>query len=153
MNSNEIFRRVQVALELSESDIVAIFAAADEVVTATQVGQWLRTNDDPQWSAVPSLAAFLDGLINHRRGRKDGPAPAREINLTNNRVFMKLRIAMDLSADGILEIFGLAGLELSRHELSALFRRPDNKHYRACDDMILAGFLDGLQTKLRSAGA
>jgi len=44
----------------------------------------------------------------------------------------------------------LADLKISKHELSAFFRRPDHKHYRTCKDQILRNFLKGLQLKYRN---
>ena len=62
---------------------------------------------------------------------------------------MKLKIALNLKAEDVLEIMELAGLSISKHELSAFFRKPDHKHYRQCKDQIMRNFLMGLQLKLR----
>ncbi len=62
---------------------------------------------------------------------------------------MKLKIALNLKADDVLEIMNLADLRISKHELSAFFRRPDHKHYRDCKDQILRNFLHGMQLKYR----
>ena len=43
----------------------------------------------------------------------------------------------------------LANFHISKHELSALFRKPGHKHYRACQDQILRNFLQGMQLKYR----
>ena len=61
----------------------------------------------------------------------------------------KLKIALDLKSEDILEIMALAQFSISQHEISALFRRPDNKHYRLCKDQILRNFLKGVQRKYR----
>lgn len=71
----------------------------------------------------------------------------RRIPVTNNIIFRKLRIALDLKAEDILEILDLAGVRISKHELSAFFRKPDHKHYRDCQDQILRNFLKGVQLK------
>jgi len=60
---------------------------------------------------------------------------------------MKLKIALNLKAEDVLEIMGLAGFCLSKHELSAFFRKPDHKHYRDCKDQVLRTFLKGMQLK------
>jgi uncharacterized protein YehS (DUF1456 family) len=44
----------------------------------------------------------------------------------------------------------LADLRMSKHELSAFFRKPDHKHYRDCKNQILRNFLQGLQLKYRA---
>jgi uncharacterized protein YehS (DUF1456 family) len=71
--------------------------------------------------------------------------------MTNNIVFRKIKIALTLDADETLKILALADMHLSKHELSALFRRPDHKHFRECKDQVLRNFLKGLQIKLRGA--
>ena len=62
---------------------------------------------------------------------------------------MKLKIALNLKADDVLGILDLANFRISKHELSAFFRRPDHKHYRECKDQILRNFLKGIQLKYR----
>jgi uncharacterized protein YehS (DUF1456 family) len=65
-------------------------------------------------------------------------------------VFMKLKIALNMTSDDVLDTLRSVGFPLSKHELSAFFRKPDNKHYRECKDQILRNFLLGLQRRLRS---
>ena len=49
----------------------------------------------------------------------------------------------------VLETLGLVGYRLSKHELSAFFRKPGHKHFRECKDQVLRNFLKGLQLKFR----
>jgi hypothetical protein len=60
-----------------------------------------------------------------------------------------VKIALNLQNEDVLDVMQLAGLKISKHELSALFRRIDHKHYRLCKDQILRNFLQGLQIKYR----
>jgi uncharacterized protein YehS (DUF1456 family) len=69
--------------------------------------------------------------------------------VTNNDILKKLRIALELKDTDIIEILRLADFEVSRPELSALFRNPENKNYRECGDQLLRRFLDGLIIKKR----
>ncbi len=92
---------------------------------------------------------FLNGFINDMRGKKEGPPAVPEKRLTNNIVLVKLKIALNLQAEDILKILDLADVHISKHELSAFFRKPGNKHYRACKDQILRNFLKGLQRQYR----
>ena len=62
---------------------------------------------------------------------------------------MKLRIALNMKAEDIIETLEVANFRLSKHELSSFFRKPDNKHYRECKDQILRNFLMGVQLQLR----
>jgi uncharacterized protein YehS (DUF1456 family) len=69
--------------------------------------------------------------------------------LINNIVFTKVKIALNLKAEEILELLASADMVISKHDLSALFRKPGHKHYRECKDQILRNFLRGLQLKYR----
>ena len=99
------------------------------------------------------LAVFLDGLIIDRRGPPKTEAAPRDelIALTNNMVLKKLRIALNLQEGDMLKILATGGSTLSRGELSALFRRPEHKHYRMCGDQVIRNFLKGLTLKLRGS--
>ena len=90
-------------------------------------------------------------MINQRRGKKEGAQPKPEQNLNNNIIFRKLKIALDLKAEDILEILSLTDVRISKHELSAFFRKPGHKHYRDCQDQILRNFLNGMQIKYRDS--
>ena len=98
-----------------------------------------------------NLARFLNGLIIKNRGAKEGEegAPEPETELTNNIVLRKLKIALNLQADDILQMLKLNDFALSKHELSALFRRPDHKNYRLCLDQLLRNILDGMEKHYR----
>ena len=65
-------------------------------------------------------------------------------NNINNIILKKLKIALSLKSDDMLQIFKLAGLELSSSELSAVFRKEDHKNYRECGDKYIRNFLKGL---------
>ena len=151
MTNNDILRRIRYIFDFGDSKMVAIFGLANHLVTRGQITNWLKKNDDPacQECSNTQLAIFLNGLINDKRGKKDGPQPEPENRLTNNIILLKLKIALNLKAEDILEIMGLAKLRISKHELSALFRRRDHKHYRDCKDQILSDFLKGMQRKYR----
>jgi uncharacterized protein YehS (DUF1456 family) len=109
----------------------------------------LKKDDDPSFQDLDDyhLAIFLNGLIVGKRGRKEGAEPVAEKRLNNNIVFRKLKIALNLKDDEILEILKLADLRISKHELSAFFRKPGQEQYRQCKDQILRNFLHGMQIK------
>ena len=127
--------------------MIDIFAHAEMPVTRSQVSDWLKKEDDPDRQACndKNLASFLNGLIIELRGKKDGAIPKAETTLNNNIIFTKLKIALNLKAEDILEIMEIAEFVISKHELSALFRRPGHKHYRECKDQFLRNFLRGIQ--------
>ncbi len=69
--------------------------------------------------------------------------------MTNNDVFKKLRVALMLRDDEIVEILKLADFKISKSELSAFFRKDDHPNYRECGDQVLRNFLNGLILHLR----
>ncbi len=155
MTNNDILRRVRFALDLSDAEVMRTFAEAGEPASRAEISDWLKRDDDPAFQPCTDrqLACFLNGLIVVRRGRRDGPQPVPEDRLSNNMVFMKLRIALKLNADQVLDTLALADFRLSRHELSALFRKPGHKHYRPCQDQVLRRFLHGMQLAFRPEAA
>jgi uncharacterized protein YehS (DUF1456 family) len=152
MTNNDILRRIRYIFDLSDSAMIAIFGLADCQVTREQISDWLKKEDDPAYQRCSDtkFAIFLNGLINDRRGKKEGVQPTPERRLNNNIIFVKLKIALNLKAEDILEVMALADFPLGKHELSAFFRKPGHKHYRVCQDQILRNFLKGLQLKYRA---
>lgn len=144
-------RRIRYTFDFNDNDMIEVFSAADLTVSREQVINWLKKEEDDSFCKIidKELAQFLNGLINQKRGKREGAQPEPESRLTNNMIFMKLRIAMNMKAEDILDTLKLVDFRLSKHELSAFFRKPDNKHYRECQDQILRNFLMGLQLQLR----
>ena len=132
--------------------MMAVFSQADLNVTRSQVSDWLKKDDDPEQQPCDdrTLACFLNGLINEIRGKKEGTQPEPEDKLNNNIIFKKLKIALNLKAEDTLRILGLADFSLSKHELSAFFRKKGHKHYRECQEQILRNFLHGIQIEYRN---
>ena len=151
MTNNKILRQIRYTFDFSDSKMIALFALADHQVTREQVSDWLKKDDDPAYQNCSDtlLATFLNGLIIDKRGKKEGAQPVPEKRLTNNIIFTKLKIALNLKAEDILQILTLNGFHLSKHELSAFFRKPGHKHYRECKDQCLRSFLKGVQLKYR----
>jgi uncharacterized protein YehS (DUF1456 family) len=149
---NDVLRRLRYAFDFNDTQMIDVFACADHVVTREQVCAWLKQEDAEGFQPLSDrdMALFLNGLINARRGRRDGPAPEPESHLSNNMILIKLRIALNLQSEDLRALLASTGLEFSNHELTALFRRPDHKHYRHCEDQLLRHFLKALQLRLRS---
>jgi len=153
MTNNDILRRIRYIFDFNDTKMITIFGLADCEVTREQISDWLKKDDDPVYKPCSDtqLVIFLNGLINHKRGKRDGPQPAPEKKLNNNIIFRKLKIALNLKEEETLALLKLADLSISKHELSAFFRREDHKHYRACKDQILRNFMKGMQLKYRPA--
>lgn len=152
MTNNDILRRIRFIFEISDSKMISLFKSADLDVTRAEISDWLKKDDDPEYKACndETMATFLNGFINDKRGKREGAQPTPEKRLNNNLVFTKLKIALNLKAEEVLETLALAGMEISKHELSAFFRKPGHKHFRACKDQVLRNFLNGLQKKHRA---
>ncbi|MDB5103695.1 MAG: hypothetical protein JWP91_1384 [Fibrobacteres bacterium] len=155
MTNNDILRRVRFIFDFNDSAMMELFGLAGPEVTREQVSAWMKRDDNPDFRELDAagLAAFLNGLIIKRRGRKDGPAPEPETSLNNNVIFRKLKIALDFKDDDILAVMKDAGFPIGKHELSALFRKAEHKNFRKCQDQMLRNFLRGLQLKYRGAAA
>ncbi len=156
VTNNDILRSIRYMLDLSDPRVaeLARLADAELVIDKEEVQRFLKNEDDGDYLNCRDrvLACFLDGLVIDRRGRKEGePARPVESRISNNLVLKKLRIAFELRDDDMHAIFAEAGFPVSKPELSALFRQPGHKHYRACGDQILRNFLKGLTLRLRAA--
>lgn len=152
MTNNDVLRRIRYTFNLDDTKMIAIFKLGNLEVTRAQVSEWLKKDDDPDYKncADVQMAAFLNGFIVEKRGKKDGPQPVPETNLTNNIIFRKLKIALNLQAEEILMLIRRADFTMSKHELSAFFRKPGHKHYRLCKDQVLRYFMKGVQLKYRN---
>ncbi|MEZ9257787.1 DUF1456 family protein [Vibrio splendidus] len=147
MTNNEILRRIQHALNLKNAQIIKAIEQADVTVAHDQVINWLKEDNDKSCSTMKDkeLAVFLNGFINLKRGKKEGVQPKPEVALTNNMIFMKLRIALNMKAEDVLDILEVVGISLSKYEIGAYFRKPENKNYKVCEDQLLCDFLNGVQ--------
>ena len=152
MTNNDIIRRIRYIFNFSDSKMMELFALAEHQVTRVQIIEWLKREEDEAFKKLDDhrLAIFLNGLINDKRGKREGPQAKAETKLNNNIIFRKLKIALNLRDNDILEIMELMDMRISKHELSAFFRKPDQRQYRPCQDQILRKFLFGLQKKYRN---
>jgi uncharacterized protein YehS (DUF1456 family) len=64
--------------------------------------------------------------------------------ISNNDILKKLRIALQLKDDDIIEILKHSDFKVSKTELSAFFRNEDHPNYKPLGDQILRKFLNGL---------
>jgi uncharacterized protein YehS (DUF1456 family) len=151
MNNNDIIRSLRYTFDINDDTMIKIFALADLEVSRAEVSDWLKRDDDPEFKPLNdlNLAIFLNGMITHHRGKKDGAKPVPENRLNNNLILRKLKIALNLKNEDILDILEKVGRFISPHELSAFFRNPGQAQYRLCKDQVMRNFLHGLQVKFR----
>ncbi|MGX7668687.1 DUF1456 family protein [Flavobacterium pedocola] len=69
--------------------------------------------------------------------------------MNNNDVLKKLRVALQLRDDQIVEILELVDFRISKGELGNFFRNEDHPKYMDCGDQVLRNFLNGLVIHLR----
>ncbi|MBF0229070.1 MAG: DUF1456 family protein [Desulfamplus sp.] len=81
-------------------------------------------------------------------GKNSQPKPP-EI-LSNNTILKKIRIALDLKQEEMMEIFRLGKVNMTKGEFTALFRKEGHKNYKECGDQYLKKFLQGLAARHRS---
>jgi uncharacterized protein YehS (DUF1456 family) len=151
MTNSDLIRTIRYIFDFKDPKMVDLFKAGGLDVKREQVANWLKREEEPFFETIVDidLAAFLNGFIVENRGKKEGDDPKPEKTLTNNIIFRKLRIALDLKEDDVLEILSSVGMHISPHELSAFFRKPSQAQYRPCKDQILRNFLRGLQKRYR----
>ncbi len=73
MNNNDVMKKLRVALQLKDTDIIAILKLADYEIGATELSALFRAEGHPNYKECGDqiLRNFLNGLIIYKRG----PAP------------------------------------------------------------------------------
>ena len=152
MNNNDVLRRLRYALNLSDGDLVQLFADGGITARPEQIWAWMGREGEPGTLELTedTLEALLDALVLQRRGPPPPHArPPPTEPLTNNAILKKLRVALKLRDGDMLELFALGGHPLSKSELGGLFRQRGHQHYRDCGNQLLRAFLAGLSKKQR----
>lgn len=154
MTNNDVLRRLRYALDIKDSTMIEIFKLSEYKITRSNLIDLLKKEEEEGYVDCSDevMELFLDGLIIHKRGKREmmpGHVEKQEAPLTNNGILKKLRIALKFREDEMLSTLKLAGMSLSKSELSALFRKEGQRHYKECGDQILRNFLKGLTTHFR----
>lgn len=151
MTNNDILRRIRFNFDIDDQSMIKIFKSAEYDVTRSKISNWLKKDTDDYYKSMSDVefASFLNGFINTKRGKKEGPQPKPEERLNNNIILRKLKIALNLKDEDILGMLESVEFPISKHELSAFFRKPDNMKFRVCKDQIMRNFLHGMQLKYR----
>ncbi|TFE01337.1 DUF1456 family protein [Jeotgalibacillus sp. R-1-5s-1] len=169
MTNNDILVRLRYALDLKNQEVVEIFALggyevtmddALKILTKTVYDDWGEPieTDDHMKCTNAMLESFLNGLIVFKRGPQE-PRPGQSAqperliknqSSVNNALLKKVKIALALKSEDMLEIFKSAGVNVTKGELSALLRKEGHKNYQECGDKYARNFLKGLALKYRS---
>lgn len=75
MTNNDIFKKLRVAHQLRDDEIVEILALVDFRITKSELGAFFRREDHPKYKECGDqiLRNFLNGLIIHLRGPMPKP--------------------------------------------------------------------------------
>jgi len=174
MDNNDILVRLRYALNIRDIDMVKIFKLGDVELTVEEVRKLLiKSKDTYRYNnAVDDydeieekeenikcnnrmLESFLNGLTIFKRGKQDPKPGQPEIPVLknsenpNNMMLKKLKIALSLTSDDVIDILKETGVILTKGELSALLRKEGHKHYKECGDKYARNFIKGLAIKNR----
>lgn len=163
MTNNDILIRLRYALDIKNVDMVEIFKLGGMNFTKEDVmNMLLKVTEDEEAPESflkvnnKTLEAFLNGFIIFKRGvqkDKDGnikpPMPATGKESANNMLLKKVKIALQLTSEDMLDLLYEGGVSVSKGELGAILRSPDHKNYKECGDRFARNFLKGLTLKYR----
>ncbi|KYC90372.1 MULTISPECIES: YehS family protein [Heyndrickxia] len=165
MDNNDILIRLRYALELKNKEMAEIFRLGGIEVSVPEVVKILiKTYDEEDFENEDQikcthsmLDSFLNGLIIYKRGKQEPKpgqanppeAPLKTSGNVNNLLLKKVKIALALTTEDMLDIFKQAGLRVSKAELGALLRKEGHKNYKECGDNFARNFLKGLAIRYR----
>ena len=166
MSNNDILIRLRYALDMKDADIVEIFKLGGIELTIEDVLKILikvdddvdiEENEDIMNCNNFMLESFLNGFIIFKRGEQDLKSDKttkvvlsmNNSRSVNNVLLKKLKIALALSSEDMIDILEEAGVMITKGELSAVFRKEGHKNYKECGDRYIRNFLKGLAIKYR----
>ena len=171
MENNDILIRLRYALDIKDTDMVEIFKLGGIEVTKEEVLKMLtKSNDSYDDEADNSgdiagseenikcnnrmLESFLNGFIIFKRGKQEPKPgqptkPVRSNESVNNILLKKVKIALALTSEDMLDILEEAGVMITKGELSAVLRKEGHRNYKECGDRYARNFLKGLAIKYR----
>ncbi|MFY4776577.1 DUF1456 family protein [Metabacillus sp. RGM 3146] len=172
MDNNDILIRLRYALDIKNTDMVEIFKLGGIETTKEEVLKMLIKSKDHYDDEAGNdeeleeenikidnytLESFLNGLIVFERGKQEvkpgePERPAMTIKnngSVNNVLLKKLKIALSLTSEDMIDVLNDAGVVISKGELGALLRKEGHKNYKACGDRFARNFLKGLALRYR----
>ncbi len=147
INTNDTLFRIHKALNLTLAQMIKAYTLEEYQIEGSHIQSLMAKQKDQNFilCSYEELGIFLDGLVTLKRGVSPKKEPTQDdVELTNNLVLKKLRIALELKESDVEIIFGLADIELSKQQLASLFRKETHKNFKACSDTLLVSFLEGL---------
>lgn len=161
MNNNDRLLRLRYAIDLKDTDLIKAFELGGVPLTKEEALAVLTKVQDKHEDNLENnvykkainnqvFDAFLNGLILLARGpQKDKsveeiPQKSTEIKHINNVLLKKLKIALSMTTDDILDIFAEAEVYPSKGELGAFLRKEGQRNFKPCGDKYMRNFLKGL---------
>jgi len=146
LKTNDILYKIQKALNLSQEEMLEAYKLAEYNMDATHLDSLLKRRQDEgsKLCSYEELGVFLDGFVILKRGPSPKKKNDEAVELTNNLILKKLRIALELKEAETEIIFSLGEAELSKQQLASLFRKESHKNFKECSDELLMAFLDGM---------
>ncbi|MDF2068483.1 DUF1456 family protein [Bacillus sp. Cr_A10] len=168
MDNNDILIRLRYALDIKNKDMIEIFKLGGMEFTKEEVIKILTKSKDEFDNLDEAeeteyqikcnnkmLAAFLNGFITFKRGKQDSkpdqpnnPEPPEKS--ANNMLLKKLKVALQLTAEDMLDILDDGGIAVSKGELGAILRKEGHRNYKVCGDNFARKFLKGLAVRHRT---
>lgn len=157
MNNNDRLARIRYALDIKDADMVKILHLGGSDFSKDEVKDLLQKveseEQETQYEKVCSnetLERFLNGFIMSKRGESSHEMPLELTNENaNNLLLKKMKIALSLKSEDILDILKEAGVSISKSELSAVLRKEGHRNYKPCGDRYVRNFLKGLALRYR----
>lgn len=172
MNNNDILIRLRYALDIKDTDMLEMFKMGGATVTKEELQKMLiksknssNEKEADEFEADENMKkctnfmieCFLNGFIIFKRGKmesKPGEPEKKKLMITDNKhvnniMLKKVKIALSLSSEEMIDIFKDAGIVLSKSELSAVFRKEGQRNYKECGDRYARNFLKGLAIRYR----
>lgn len=147
LQTNDILYKIKTALSLSTEEMLNAYELEDYKMKQEHLNSLLKRRHEKDFHlcSYEELGVFLDGLVTLKRGPSPKkPGEKEAVELTNNLILKKLRIALELKEPETEIVFGLGDISLTKQELKSLFRKEGHKNFKPCSDEILNGFLEGL---------
>ncbi|CAA6817448.1 MAG: Unknown protein [uncultured Sulfurovum sp.] len=147
MQTNDILFKIKTALSLEDEQLIEAYKLADYEMTKDRLAHIMirRQDEGFEEATFEELGVFLDGLVLLKRGPSDKIANEDEVvELTNNLILKKIRVAMELKEAELVILFALAEVTVTKRQIGSLFRKEGGKNFKACSDELLNDFLEGL---------
>jgi len=82
MSNNDILKKLRVALELNNEDIIKILELVNFKVTKSELGSFFRSEDHPNFKPCGDqiLRNFLNGLVIYKRGPRPDKITAPSVD-------------------------------------------------------------------------